>query len=103
MSKKIFITLFIIGSLVFSFSTVFATDGALNNAAQDVRNAVGGAENALENAAKDVSGASKNATNAIENNNHNTTNTNIRLSFSIFFMALLHPQKYFYQFLLLDD
>ena len=71
MSKKILFSLFIIISLVFSYTVVFAADGALNNAADSVRNVVGGAENAMENAARNISGASKDATNNIENAGNN--------------------------------
>ena len=49
MTKKIFLGLFIITALVFSCTFVFAENTA-ENAADGVRNVVGGAENAMEDA-----------------------------------------------------
>ena len=72
MSKKIFVGLFIIISLVFSYTFVFAADGVVNNAADGVRNMVGGAENAVEDAAKGISGASKNITGEMTDNRDKT-------------------------------
>lgn len=74
MKKKIFMALFIIGSLVFSFTTVFAENGAIENTADEVRKTVEGAENKIEDAARDISGASKDATNSMENTGENMKN-----------------------------
>lgn len=79
MYKKLLISIAVLTIAIFSCSVCLANNG-LQNAAEDVRNAVGGAENAVEDAAKDISNTSKNATGNLEkgaNNteNHNTTNT----------------------------
>lgn len=92
MHKKLFISFAILISLIFSFTICFANDGGnmVKDAADNVRNAVGGVENTVENAAKDVANTSKNVTgnmengannvgNNMENNNHNNqqnTSTN---------------------------
>lgn len=82
MYKKLLISIAVLTIAIFSCSVCLANNG-LQNVAEDVRNAVGGAENAVEDAAKDISNTSKNATGNLEkgaNNtgnavmNHNTTN-----------------------------
>lgn len=86
MYKKLLISLGVLIAMAFSFTFCFANDNnMLKDAADGVRNAVGGAENAVEDAAKGVSNASKNATgnlekgtnnvgNAMTNNNNNNNN-----------------------------
>lgn len=74
MYKKLFISIAIILSVIFSFGICLANDG-LQNAANGVRNVVGNAENAVEGAAKDISNASKNATGAMENGANNIGNS----------------------------
>ena len=64
--KRIIVSAFV-AVLLLANCIVFATEGAINNAAEGVRNAVSGAENSMENAARNISGASKNITNNIEN------------------------------------
>lgn len=80
MSKKFFVSLAIILCAIFSFTVCFATNNmdGLGNAANDVRNVVGGVENTVENAAMGVSNTSKNVTGGIENNvdgNRNNSKT----------------------------
>lgn len=86
MYKKLLIVSSVIIIAIFSFTICLANNG-LQEAADGVRNVVGGAENAIEDAAKNISNASKDATNRMEqgaNNvgnsvmNHNTTNNNVR-------------------------
>lgn len=69
MYKKMFLSLAILACMIFSFTACFAAgnDGMLKDAADGVRNVVGGAENAIEDAAKGVSDASKDATGDMEN------------------------------------
>lgn len=76
MNKKFLLSIVLLFSLIFSFSVCFAT-GSIGNAANDVRNVVGGVENTVENAAKDVSNTSKGATGSMENgmNNNHKYNT----------------------------
>lgn len=74
MYRKLFISLTVLLTIIFSFSICFATDG-LKDAADSVRNAVGGAENAVEGAVKDMTDASKNATSHMENAANNIGNT----------------------------
>lgn len=66
MYKKLFISIILLLSILFSFNACFANNG-LQDAANGVRNAVGNAENAVEGAARGVSDASKNATGNMEN------------------------------------
>ena len=73
MYKKLLISLGILLSIVFTFTLCSANNG-LQDAANVVRDVVGGAENAIENGVKDISNASKNATGAMENAANNTTN-----------------------------
>ena len=74
MHKKLFISFAILISLIFSFTICFANDGGnmVKDAADNVRNAVGGVENTVENVANNVG-------NNMKNNNHNNqqnTSTN---------------------------
>lgn len=73
MYKKLLISSTILILSIFSFSTCFANND-LQNAADGVRNIVGGAENAIEDAAKDVSNASKNVTGRMEEGANNLGN-----------------------------
>lgn len=73
MYKKLLMASTIIIMAIFSFSACFANNG-LQDAAQDVRNVVGGAENAVEDAAKGISNASKDATGKIEEGANNVGN-----------------------------
>ena len=76
MSKKLFFSIGLLMSLIFTFAITFsfATDdngamNSVNNAVNDVRGAVGGAENAVEGAVKNVTDTTKNAT---DNNTQST-------------------------------
>ena len=68
MKKKIFVSLVIAISLIFSFVVCFANDNGsgLGDATNGVRNFVGGVENTVEDAAKDVSNTSKDITGGME-------------------------------------
>ena len=82
MYKKIFVALAILTIGIFSFSICFANnDHMLEDAANGVRNVVGGAENAIEEGARDIANTTKGATGAAENSMDNATgmteNTNI--------------------------
>lgn len=82
MSKKILIAIFSVFAMsIFCISTCFAANG-VKNAADDVRNFVGGAENVVEDTVSgiatgikdgvtDVKDATKNTTNAMTSNNTN--------------------------------
>lgn len=74
--KKIFASIVIAFalSLIFFIPSVFANNMA-SDAANGVRNAVGGAENAVEDAAKGTAGAVKNGINTMSNGAQNTMNT----------------------------
>lgn len=76
MNKKFFVSLAIILFTICSFTFCFATDNGngLGDAANNVRNFVGGVENTVENAAKDVSNTSKNITGGMENGMNNAGN-----------------------------
>lgn len=78
MNKKFFVSLAIILCAIFSFTVCFATNNmdGLGNAANDVRNVVGGVENTVENAAMDVSNTSKNVTGDVENGMNRDKNRN---------------------------
>ena len=67
MSKKfiLFIVVFVIS--LFTVSYTFAA----NNAVDNVRNAVGGAENVIENAGKGIGNVIKDGTNTLENGGKN--------------------------------
>ena len=74
MYKKIFVALAILTIGIFSFSICFANnDHMLENAANGVRNVVGGAENAIEDGARDIANTTKGATRAAENSMDNAT------------------------------
>lgn len=76
MYKKLFaiVTVLIIG--IFSFSVCLATDNnMLQDAANGVRNVVGGAENALENGARSIGNTTKGATNNVDGGARNATGT----------------------------
>lgn len=74
MYKKIFVALAILTIGIFSFSICFANnDHMLEDAANGVRNVVGGAENAIENGARDIANTTKGATGAAENSMDNAT------------------------------
>lgn len=84
MKKKLLVSLAIIISVIFSFTFCFAADNGngLKDAADGVRNFVGGVENTAQNAAMDVSNTSKDITGDMEkgmdkvtgrnSNNHHT-------------------------------
>ena len=68
MNRKILYTLIAFLLCAFTFSFCFATDEhPIQDAANTVKNVVGGAENAVENGAKDIGNATKNATNSAQN------------------------------------
>ena len=73
MYKKLLISMAILIVGIFSFSICFANNG-LQDAADGVRNIVGGAENAVEDAARNISNASKDATGKIEEGANNVGN-----------------------------
>ena len=76
MNRKILYTLIAFLLCVFTFSFCFAADEhPIQDAANTVRNVVGGAENAIENGAKDVGNATKNSTNAVQNTMNHAGNT----------------------------
>lgn len=67
MKKKFIVSLVLALSVIFSFTFCFAANNGFTEAANGVRNFVGGVENTVENAAMDVSNSSKNVTGGIEN------------------------------------
>lgn len=73
MYKKLLIATSVLVMAIFSFSVCFANNG-LQDAADGVRNVVGGAENAVEDAARGVSNASKDATSKMEQGANNVGN-----------------------------
>ncbi len=75
MYKKLLISFAIIVAFIFSVTFSFAADNnnGFEDAANGVRDIVGGAENAVEDAAKDVSNTSKDATGNLENDANKTT------------------------------
>lgn len=80
MYRKLFAIITILSITIFSFSVVLAADdngGMLQDAANDVRNVVGGAENAVEDGAKDIANASRNATGDMENTMNADSNRNM--------------------------
>lgn len=80
MYKKILLGFSILITLILSSSLCFANDASqmAQDAANGVRNAVGGAENAVEDATKDISNGVENGaqgvTNGVENSAKNATN-----------------------------
>ena len=73
MKKSIIIISFIILSLLFSSSFVFA-ENAGNQVVDGIRNTVGGVENAAQDAANGVGGAVKNGANMIKDGAQNVGN-----------------------------
>ncbi len=73
MYKKLLIVSSVLIIAVFSFSVCLANNG-LQDAADGVRNVVGGAENAVEDAARGISNASKDATGKMEQGANNMGN-----------------------------
>ena len=74
--KILYSAILLLLAVVFTCSYTFAADNnsMLENAANGVRNVVGGAENAIEDAARDVSNTSKNITSNVENAGNNVGN-----------------------------
>lgn len=68
MRKSIFVIAFVLVSVIFSYSFVFAADAKNvgNDVVNGVRNTVGGAENVVEDAAKGAAGAIKNGVQAVQ-------------------------------------
>ena len=80
MYRKLFAIITILSITMFSFSVVLAADdngGMLQDAANGVRNVVGGAENAVEDGAKDIANTSRNATGDMENTMNSDSNRNM--------------------------
>lgn len=77
MYKKMLVIFAILTIGIFSFSVCFANnDGSmLQNAANGVRDAVGGAENAIEDGAKDIANTTKGVTGSAENAMENKDNS----------------------------
>ena len=77
MNKKLIYSIFILVSIIFTFSYTFAANdnSMMHNAAESVKNVVGGAENAVEDAARGVSDTSKNITGGLQNAGNNVSNT----------------------------
>ncbi len=73
MYKKLLISVVALIIGIFSFTISFANNG-MQEAADGVRNVVGGAENAIEDAAKGISNASKDATSKMEQGANNVGN-----------------------------
>ena len=76
MYKKVFILVSLILVTVFSFSVCFANDATnmLENAGNNVKNAVGDVQNATEDAARNISGATKDATENVAQKANNVGN-----------------------------
>ena len=77
MYKKMLVNFAILTIGIFSFSVCFANnDGSmLQDAANGVRDAVGGAENAIEDGAKDIANTTKGVTGSAENAMENKDNS----------------------------
>lgn len=77
MYKKMLVIFAILTIGIFSFSVCFANnDGSmLQDAANGVRDAVGGAENAIEDGAKGIANTTKSATGSAENAMENKDNS----------------------------
>ena len=78
MYKKIIVsTCILLASIIFSFNFCLANDATnmLENAANGVRNVVGGAEDAVENAASGVTNTVRNMTEDVENGANSATNS----------------------------
>lgn len=70
MHKKLLLGAILSIALIFVCNFCFATENnghPIQDAANSVKNVVGGAENAIENGAKDISNTAKGATNSMEN------------------------------------
>ena len=76
MKKRIFVSMAILISIIFSFSLCFAAN-PLTDASDSVKNAVNKTEDTVENAANDVGGAMKKSTNKAENTMNNVGNSAI--------------------------
>ena len=76
MEKKILYSIFLLLVIVFASTCVFAEDNnsMLQNAANGVRNVVGGAENTVENAARGISNTSRNITEGMQNAGNTAAN-----------------------------
>lgn len=77
MYKKILLSITILIFCIFTFTLCFANDAGkmMQDAANGVKNVVGGAENTVENAAGGVANTTKNATEGIEKGMNNVGNT----------------------------
>ena len=74
MHKKLLLGTILSIALIFVCNFCFAAENnehPIQDAANSVKNVVGGAENAIENGAKDISNTTKNATNSMENAGNN--------------------------------
>ena len=74
MHKKLLLGAILSIALLFVCNFCFAAENnenPMHDAANSVRNVVGGAENAIENGAKDISNATKDATNSMEHAGNN--------------------------------
>lgn len=77
MKKKLFASiLFLVITLIFSFSYTFAANETGDNPIEGIRNFVGGAENAMEDAAGNIANGVRNITGSAENTMENDTNSN---------------------------
>ena len=75
MKKKLFVSiLFLVITLILSFSYTFAANETENNPMEGIRNFVGGAENAMEDAASGIANGVRNITGTAENGMESTTN-----------------------------
>lgn len=77
MYKKMLVIFAILTIGIFSFSVCFANndESMLQDAANGVRDAVGGAENAIEDGAKDIANTTKGVTGSAENAMENKDNS----------------------------
>ena len=75
MYKKLLISISAIVIAIFAFTTCFANNNGIKDAANGVRDVVGGAENAVEDTARDISNTSKDLTNDVGNGMKNIGNT----------------------------
>ena len=77
MHKKLLLGAILSIALIFVCNFCFAAENnehPIQDAANSVKNVVGGAENAIENGAKDISNTAKDATNSMENAGNNLGN-----------------------------
>lgn len=77
MYKKMLVIFAILTIGIFSFSVCFANndESMIKDAANGVRDAVGGAENVIEDGAKDIANTTKNVTGSAENAMENKDNS----------------------------